>query len=357
MAGNALGRRQFILGATLTTAAVATGGAVGLIRRQEVSDAIDAMPSVHNNVVPATQPTSTPLAAQIAPQPIAQDGAVQLATDLAAAQMDNSRLQGELLQAQQRIADLEATLGMRQGEVDGLRNELDGTTTQLGVLGGLIALYQQLDSMDVGDYVSSGMQEMAANLGAVVDDIPTVQETLATGRQLLQNLESEVPLVDGARLWLLGHVSRVSIAYASARQMLLTISEGASDILGMMADWTEKLLKWLPFGLGENTANLIDALANLLDVTPETTEGLIANVANPMELWLGRADEAATPLVDHVIVPLKNGVLISAENHLNRTATLRQDFQQKVRDPFAVASDNRDRIRASIDAYKVQHTL
>lgn len=355
MAGNALGRRQFILGATLTTAAVATGGAVGLIRRQEVNDALDALPNVQSNIIPATQPTTAP--AQVVPQPIVQGDNTQLATDLAAARLENSRLQSELAAAQQRIADLESALGLKEGESADLRTELDSATGQIGVLGGLVALYQQLDSYDVGDYVSNGMQEMAADLSGIVDDIPSVQETLSTGRQLLQNLESEVPLIDGARLWLLGHVSRVSVAYSGARQMLLNVSEGTSDILGMMADWTEKLLKWLPFGLGENTANLINALAQLLDVTPETTDGLVSNVANPLEMWLGRADEAATPLVDNVIVPLKVGVLNSAENHLSRTATLRQDYQRKVRDPFTLAMDNRDRVRASIDAYKIQHSL
>ncbi len=356
MAGNA-SRRQFILGATLTTAAVATGGAVGLIRRQEVSDAIDAMPNVQTNVVPAVQSSVPTSPAQVVPQSITPSGATQLATDLAASQLENSRLQSELAAAQQRIADLESALGMREGETSNLRMELDGATTQLGILGGLVALYQQLDNGDVGDYVSNGMQEMASNIGEIVDDIPTVQETLSAGRQLLLDFESEVPLIDGARLWLLGHVSQVSVAYSRARQMLLNVSEGASDVLSMMADWTEKLLKWLPFGLGENTTNLIDALANLLDVTPETTDGLVSNVANPLEMWLGGVNETATPLVDNVIVPLKNGVLESAESHLTRTATLRQNYQLKLRDPFNVAIDNRNRIRASIEAYKVQHSL
>lgn len=357
MAGNA-SRRQFILGATLTTAAVATGGAVGLIRRQEVSDAIDAMPQVQSNVIPATQPTATPLSVQVAPpQPIAQGDNSQLALDLAQAQMENSRLQSELTAAQQHIAQLEANLGLQEGESTTLRMELDGANTQIGVLGGLVALYEQLDNGDVGDFISNGMQEMAANIGEVVDDIPTVQETLSAGRQLLLNLESEVPLIDGARLWLLGHVTRVGIAYAMVNQMLLNIVDSASDVLGMMSEWTDKLLNWLPFGLGERTSNVIAALSDLLDVTPETTTGLVTNVADPLEMWLGSADEEATPLVDNVIAPLKGGVLGSAENHLTRTATLRQSYQSKVRDPFNVAIDNRNRIRASIDAYKVQHSL
>ncbi len=347
------GRRQFILGATLTTAAIATGGAVGLMRHPELLDALESS-GVQSNVVPAVQPTNP---AQVAPQPIAPSGSTQLATDLAAAQLENSRLQSELSAAQQRIADLESALGQQKGESESLRMEVDGKTAQIGILGGLVALYEQLDNGDIGDYVSNGMHEMAASIADVVDDIPNVQETLSTGRQLLLDLESEVPLIDGARLWLLGHVSRVGLAYSVVQQMLLNVSEGASDVLTMMSAWTEQLLKWLPFGLGEKTTNVIDALANLLDVTPETTNGLVSNVADPLEMWLGGANETATPLVDNVIAPLKTGVLSSAETHLTRTATLRQDYQLKVRDPFSVALDNRNRIRASIDAYKVQHSL
>lgn len=356
-------RRGFLKAATLTAAAatVAGGGAAVITQElgigQSSATPLAATEGVRGAVANSLPPASAQPAAPTVQRVVSSNNANQLVADLASTTGEKVRLESELNAARERIALLEASLNDQNDERVKMQMQLDDSIAQVGVLGGLVSLYEQLDEIDVGDFVSDGLAEVGATISGIVDDIPTVQESLATGRSLLDNLESEVPLVEAGRLWLINNVVRLQGLFGVVMAMLEVAVDRAEPLIDMMAEWATRVLRWLPFGFGQRTANLIDAMTALLDALPETMDGAQVNVAQPLELWLGKADEPDVPLVSKVVKPVREQVIASAENHLSKSSSLRTQYSAKVQEPIKLAQENRARIRASIDAYREQNAI
>ena len=70
---------------------------------------------------------------------------------MAALQAENVRLQADLELAQHRLATQETAVGETDTAVQTMSTELDAANQQIGILAGLVALYEQLDDADVSD--------------------------------------------------------------------------------------------------------------------------------------------------------------------------------------------------------------
>ncbi len=356
-------RRGFLKAAALTAAAATVAGGGAAVVGEELGllggasnatplAAINASTAVSAPVI-SVQPSAVPAVQRV----VTSSNPTALVSDLAAATGDKTRLESELNAARERIALLESSLNEQSDARAKMQIDLDNSMSQIGVLGGLVALYEQLDEVDVTDFVQDGLSQVGATISGIVDDIPGVQEGLVAGRAALDNLENEIPLVEGGRIWLLANVARMQGLFATVLGMLAVAVDSAEPLIDMMAAWATRVLRWLPFGFGERSADLIEAMTALLDAVPDSVDGAQVNVAQPLELWLGKADEADIPLLSKVVVPMRDGILNSAENHLNKTGELRTQFSAKVQEPIALAQENRNRIRASIDAYREQNAI
>ena len=353
-------RRGFLKAAAVTAAAATVTGSGAAILSKELglftegsSTPLVAVSSAE--IIPASLPTSA-----IAPTvqtAVTSSNAGQLVSDLATATGDNARLASDLNAAREKIALLEQSLSEQASQHTATQLELDKQTKQMGVLGGLVALYEQLDQVDIGDSVADGLSQVGASISGLIDDIPSVQDGLTASRAILDNLESEVPLVEGGRIWLLVHVAQIQTLFSAVMEMLESAVDRAEPLLDMMGNWAKKVLRWLPFGFGQRTALLIDAITALISLAPDSVSGTESNVARPLELWLGKADEEDIPLVSNVVKPIRDEVLVSAENHLSKTRTLHTQYSSKVAQPLDRALAQRNRIRASIAAYREQNKI
>lgn len=355
-------RRGFLKAAAMTAAAATVAGGGAAVVSEELGllgsggatplAAIDTS-TVASAPVIAVQPSAVPAVQRV----VTSSNPNALVADLAAATGDKTRLESELNAARERIALLESSLNEQTEARAKMQIDLDDSLGQISVLGGLVALYEQLDEVDVTDFVQDGLSQVGATISGIVDDIPSVQEGLVAGRAALDNLENEIPLVEGGRIWLLANVVRIQGLFATVMTMLAVAVDSAEPLIDMMAAWATRVLRWLPFGFGERSADLIDAMTALLDAMPETVDGATVNVAQPLELWLGKADEPDIPLMSKIVVPMRDGVLSSAENHLTKTSGLRQQYSAKLQEPIKLAQENRNRVRASIEAYREQNAI
>ena len=354
-------RRGFLKAAAVTAAAATVAGGGGAIAINKLSgnatQPLAVVGTSGNGLAATSAETTTSLVAPVVQaQPVAQtaisSNSTQLVTDLAAATSDNSLLESELANAREKIAQLEQALSEKAAGEEQMRMQIDDGTRQIGALTGLVALYEQLDEVDVSDFISDGLNDMGAAITNLVDDIPGVQEGLTFGRNALDNLESEVPLVEGGRIWMLSHVERLQSLYLNVSTMLEGAVETVEPLLLMMSAWTQRVLRWLPFGFGQSSALLIEAVTELLDATPDSIDGAKVNVMQPLELWLGRADEEDIPLLSQVVAPMRERVLVSAETHLNKSAELPIKFNNSVKEPLRQAQEARATIRDSINAYR-----
>lgn len=347
-------RRGFIkaLAATAAAAAATGGGAAFWLNREPVTPIIAAVSDTPVSIVTHSVVPTLPA---VAAAPAANVN--QLVQALAAAESDNSRLQNLLDAAQARIAELEGGLDARASEGESLRAQLASTENRLGLLAGLVALYERLDDADIVAGVRSGIASVGSALGELADNVPSVAETLEDGRRALQTLDAEIPLVNGARYWLLLQLYRLQAGYGALEQMLAAVADNVGPLLTMLADWAQKVIRWLPFGLGRKTADVIGALEQLLAELPATIDGGQQEVAAPLELWLGRADDETVPLRERLIKPLQERTLSAAQQHLDKASALRGRYQEQLAQPASVALDRQQALRAEITAYKAQHQL
>ena len=356
-----MNRRSF-LKALLVTAAAASGvggGAAALMKRAE------SAPATIGPVPAAPSLSGSTSAGAAAARTVASPGAdaSELLARLTAAQAENLRLQTELNTALSRLQALQEARGSAgdanealETENQGLRTELAALGNQIGLLTGLLALYEQLDALPLEDTVDSGLNNFSKSVGGLLNELPALDAGVTTGEQALDELEAHIPLLKSGRNWIESHVSRLGTLYATAERVLNGAVKTAGTFMQMLGEWFEDILKWLPFGVGDTATGIMNALTELLDETPNTISGLRRNVAEPLDVWVaGEGDEVG--LRRKLIKPLKEETLAQAVIVASRARETETALQRELVEPVEVITRTRSLIRNEIAAYREEHQI
>jgi hypothetical protein len=280
----------------------------------------------------------------------------QLLSNLAGSQAENMRLQAELDALRREYESATATLQEQQTAGDALRLELDNANGQIGVLGGLVALYEQLDGLDVGELLSQGLGSVSTRFSELFEQTPLLADGIQSGELALADVEAHLPLLENGRQWLDAQVNKVEGFYGEVEAVLRDAVEAVGSFLEMLEKWFDSLKRWLPFGIGEKAVGVMSALTALIAETPNTVSGLNTNIAQPLDAWLAR-EEDSPALQRRLIKPLREQVLTRAADTLARTETVKSTYQTEVVEPVQVALENRRAIHDAIAAYRQQHQV
>ncbi|MGH2536209.1 MAG: hypothetical protein ACRDHL_02320 [Candidatus Promineifilaceae bacterium] len=338
-------RRAFLRAALATAGA----GAAALLSRDPESAIF---------VPPTGPPAPLPAAAAAG-----QGQSSNLLARLAALQAENARLQAQLGSAEGQLSAAQAATGQESAEADGWRAQLDGAngrinvlSAQVGAFAGLVALYDQLEGVDLDAVADSGIAAVGGALGALVDGLPIVSQGLQAGELALGELEAGLPILEQGREWLQLHLGKLGGFYAAAESALIEAVEDAGAFLQLVAAWFQKILGWLPFGIGDSAAVVVAALSDLLGETPNTVGGLQNFVLAPLDGWLApEGDE--TPLQRKVIKPVREQALAPAGQAVASAETLNLAYQNDLLAPFKDAAGRRQLVRDQIAAYRQQHAI
>lgn len=340
-----LGRRSFLKGIVLTaTAATATGsGAAWLLNREQATSPTIAV--LEGNPAGYTPPT---------PLPISHNNNDFL-SQLASAQAENMRLQAQLDATLRDLQQLQQANGNTDQANQNLEQQLASANEQVGILTGLVALYEQLDAVDLGLVLGAGLQATEGVLRELVESVPGLEEGLANGQQALDNFEAQIPTLEEGRNWLTSQVTRLNELYETAEMVLKSVLESAGSFLAMLSQWFEEILGWLPFGVGEKAGRIMTALTNLLNETPITIAGLQGKVAEPLNGWLEGGENMA--LRQQLLKPVREQVLIPAGAITTTARTAQTTFQTQLAEPAQNQLLTRQMIRESLQQYRAQHQL
>jgi hypothetical protein len=343
-------RRSFLKAAAVTAmAATATGAGAAVLK---------------NTTAPAAISLSAPQPAPVATiAPVAQtivtgnhEAAPELMAQLAAAQAENVRLQAALDAAQRSLESLQQTGNERSAEAESLSIELASATQRVSLLSGLVALYEQLESVDVGQVLDEGLAAVAVTIGDLLDKAPSLTEGIAAGQQALIELEGHIPLLENGRDWLNDHLGKLQAYYDAVKALLERTVERIGPVLEMINEWFEGVRKWLPFGIGQTAAEVVQSISNLLVETPHTLSGLTTNIVQPLDVWLmGQADEA--PLRQKLIKPLREQVLVKAGEAVEQAQQVQVAYQTRLAEPAQAVVGNQRAIREQIAEYRRQHQI
>ena len=351
-------RRSFLRFAGVTVvAAAATGGGAAILKQYEKAPVINTGPD-GAPAFPTAAPfaTSAPILSDIIPTVPAAATGGDVYTQLAASQAEIVQLRAANDQLLRDLATYQTAEGEARTARDSMTLELDDARNRLGILGGLVALYQQLDDADVGGILENGLGAVGEKITEMVDGIPGLTAGVDAGQLALGQVEAHIPLLDNGRSWLEAQATKMRGFYGEVESRLQRAVDRVEDFLAMLAAWFESLRKWLPFGAGEKAADVMSALTSLLAETPSTLSGLDVNIAQPLDVWLSRID--GEPALTRLLVrPMRDEVITRARTTIDQANTVAATYEAHLAAPARAALTNRQTLRQQILDYKAQNQI
>lgn len=340
-------RRGFLKALVATGAAAAvTGTGAAILSKHSQQAGTSAVPL-----------TTTSTTAMIMPS--VQDSAdlAGLRAQLAVAQTENARLQAALAASEHELSLRRQAESNDQSTSEVLQMELQSANQRVTALAGLVALYEQLEDVNLIGTINSGLSAFSARLADLMAETPTLADGIAAGREALQDIEGHIPLLQNGRIWLGQHLDRLNGFYDASRRILEEGAERLGSFLDMLNNWMQEVRKWLPFNLGQRTMNLIEALSRVLGEVPNTLSGLDTNIAQPLDEWLARDGEETTRLQRKLVQPLRARVLAQGEQVVSRVEELEETYQSQLSQPWETAVEQRQAIRQLIADYRSQYQV
>lgn len=340
-------RRRF-----LKTALAATAGAVAAtaVTTQLAKDGATIV-----STVPSLPPVETGRAISRSAV-VAAEGASEMMQQLVAAHAHNLKLQTELDSAQRKLLALTHQADRPDVLNQALESRLTESELKLGIVAGLVSLYEQLESIDLEETVDAGLATLGGSISALVGQLPDVDQALAAGQQALADLEAEIPLVDSGRRWLDAHLDRLGQSMESLETVLRDAVDEIGPLLQMLSQWFEKVLKWLPFGMGATAAAVVEAATGLLGATPQAISGLRTNVSQPLDLWL-KEENGEQPIRSRLVRPLREKTIASAAKLSLKAGEVETTYRSDLSQPVSNVIQTRRQVRELIAAYRNQHQI
>ena len=339
-----INRRHFIKASIAATATVSVAGASAAILNDKKSPI-------------TTKPLLPPIQQPLQLPSNANHEVEELFSRLASVQADNVRLESQLSITKQQLDTKRSSISARERtETESLLDRLEEMNLQVGVLSGLVALYDQLEEIDLDDIFNSGLETVGGALDELVDSIPTVAEGLKMGQAALEELEQQIPLLEDGRDWLNDQIGSMDAYYGVVERSLRRIVEEGGSFMQMLDQWFRGILKWLPFGIGSKAIEVMSALSDLVADIPDTIAGLNTNVVLPLDEWLAK-DGDKTTLQSKVIGPVRDGAIEPAAQALANTETLKTIYNEHLVDPTKTKMARKRAIRYSIGEYRETHQL
>lgn len=344
MLESGINRRRF-LKASVAVAATATvaGAGATLLRDKKPPTIVSPRPQRFQQPVQLTAESN--------------QEAEELFSRLASAEAENVRLQSQLNSAKRRLESKQSTISTNnRSETESLLSQLDDMSLQVGVLSGLIALYNHLDDIELDEIVSDGLATVETALDDLVDSVPTISEGIEMGQAALDELEEHIPVLEASRAWLDDQLDNVDAYYGVVERTLSRVVESSGSIVNLLDEWFQGILKWLPFGIGRKAAEVVQAISELTAAIPDTLAGINENVVRPLEVLLEKKD-GQTAIQKNVIAPVRERALEPAALAMENTETLKTTYTRHLAAPARWKIERKQAVRRSIDEYRQTHRL
>jgi hypothetical protein len=266
---------------------------------------------------------------------------------------------GDLLEAKEAAeAELQAAQAAADAEMTAAEEAKGAIEIELAELMGLVDLYEELDKIGLDEIVAKGLAAVALPLGAVEVGANTLKRGLEWAEQALVALGEALPTAQESLLWLENQVSVVADAIQNVEDSVRQALDKASDnrVAGALADLSNAILDYLPFGLGDRFRGALEGLVALATSIDELVEGINTNLLDPLnEKWF--SGEEGQGVGGTLVDPLIEKILDPVEALLVNLAVVADNWQNDLKAPTEKALAERTRIRNKIAQYKGEHGL
>ncbi len=354
---NNISRRRFI---TAVGAASIVSGAAGarLASRQNQSSpaVISVSPEPEFNDAQFDRPTAEPIITNPAELTQAQDKVANLTAE-------NDQLRADYSALQQEMETLKASLSGQTDQVTELETQLASAVKGRSAALGLVALYEQLEDIDISETFKSGFTAVGEAWDDFIDDLPQTSIKLEEIKAVVTDFDSQIPSFQTARAWLKTRLELMQRDNNLLQEVLQAISEPAGTILDMLARWFDEVRSWLPARFLETANNVIDSLMSLMAGIPLTIDGTQSNVVAALDGWFADDDDPDNAAPDTPVIrkrlfnPLANETLPQTISMLQKTRIAKQKYEANLVSQVTDKFEKRKAVEKLISEFRERNEL
>jgi hypothetical protein len=342
------GRRAFLKAALMVSMTGAAGATTWWVMRHDDAPATGV----------ATGEGASRLQTQVLERSLAPAPSVEPAPSAQARAVNGpeAELRVELENALGRVASLTEELEAYETRTAELEARLASSDGQLGVLGGLVALYGQLDDLELDEVVEGGLNELGFWVGQALSHLPGLRRGLATADRALGQFEASLPTLEEGITWLRGVINRLADGLQVMEDRLEETVEPLQPLAGKLADFAAKILGWVPFGVGKRVERGLDGMVGVLTHVPELVRSVDGELLAPLGEWFS-ADDKRPAIESGLLEPVKEEALRPAGRLAADVEVVDQQLTEKLTDPVRSRLRARQPVREEISRYREQYGL
>lgn len=351
-----MSRRRFltVLGATSLASGIA---GAGLTVRQLGKNTVSI------SQAPVYQPAQFDKPTPTVPQVVVENPAelAQLREQLAQVSTEKVQLQTEVDALKQQLASTEAVLEEKVTRIGELEGELTTSAEGWAAALGLVALYEQLEDVDVNTVIQTGLSTVGEAWDDFVEDLPAASDGIMQASVMLNQFDGEIPLFQSARTWL---AVRLELLQRDNNALQEVLKEWFIDSIGpaleMLGRWFDDIRKWVPARFLATANRVIESLVVMISGVPVTVDGAQTNVANALDGWFREDDEDGerNPIIrSRLFQPLINETLPAALVMLQKTRIAKQKYEADLVTQVGTILNQRQAIESQILAYREEKGL
>jgi hypothetical protein len=340
-------RRRFLVQALgMTAAGLALGG--GAAWAKGLADEAAAAEA-------RVQELQAQLAAAASANAVLDSSAAALQQQIAALQgqlsalaSQNTQLATALSAAQTENADLKTLLAAAQ-------EQLNAANAKLAQFKELIALFDQLEGLNLDALARDGLAAMAGGLATALGLTALVSDGVQLARALLDRFERLLPDFHEAMTWLGGQIVNFKLGlYAVEIAAQRTVQEALTGLAAVFGGFVLFVLDHLPFNIGGNVRATLGATQELLVNVETAANAMSTKVLDKISAYVGDGPQGWRRAL---VMPLRDKTLSPAAQLLTAVSDVSATFTSALHDPVAAALDQRAQIRAKIDALRQANQL
>ncbi len=227
---------------------------------------------------------------------------------------------------------------------------------ELNKLRTLLAMYEQLEKVGLDAVLTTGMNVMRAPFDAVKGGLRLVQDGITAVENAIQSFRTSLDNLRGATEAARGLLADLANRYHAAESLIDGVLGKAQPLAQSIGGFFTALLSKIPFGIGDNIKNAIDALVKLIQDIPTTIDALTAQLLKPLADTFFPPSGTAT-VQTGLLDPISEKLLQPLKSFLANVESLVDHWENDFSTPVQSALAQRAQLRQEIDDYRRQNKL
>lgn len=227
--------------------------------------------------------------------------------------------------------------------------------TEVDVLRGLVAHYEQLASIDVESAYLESLDRLAGSVQALRALSPTLANGITVVHGALERFESTIPTIREGMARADDILDALDQRLDNLRETLSETAERAEPVTDRLEGFFGAVLDRIPFGVGDRIQAVFERLRQLIGAVPEAVAGLRDGLLEPLRTtWFA---EAANNVNTGLLSPIRTEVLEPVQQMLEDLDEFAENWQPDAAQPMESVLSRRQAVLESIAAYRRRHEL